>query len=305
MVGSFYWSNKTTWPRCSPEFVFLAGAFNEVGEAMFPGEWTGEEWKALPSPFQSPPNPLVRPMAAELVRRRLEAMPLLPAPRPSSGGLFGNVSRFPSRNLGEPHSAHVLAWAEHQAATEFKRCQDEYLAVTGRRNAVANWLADAGISEEVTTHVLPDGQRGDPVKVKGSQVWGGAGPVWQMVVSRCCLPMAGDNGGVFSCWLFLSRDSLNRALRAFSDQGEQEEAATAGGAVSTAGGISECADWLRSEFEKPETASTRRDEFKAVALERFSGRLTGRGFRTAWERVAPDFPARSKAGRKAGGNRAA
>lgn len=65
--------------------------------------------------------------------------------------------------------------------------------------------------------------------------------------------------------------------------------------VSTAAAIKECASWLSSQFDNPEFPR-KKPEIKALALARYAGRLSGRGFNTAWSSVAP--PDRAKPGRK-------
>lgn len=45
-----FWSNEGGWPVEKPGYVFLARAMKQIGQAMFPGVWTGSEPWADPVP---------------------------------------------------------------------------------------------------------------------------------------------------------------------------------------------------------------------------------------------------------------
>lgn len=67
--------------------------------------------------------------------------------------------------------------------------------------------------------------------------------------------------------------------------------------TSTAGAEKECRDWLAGEFVRDPGKQRPKADFQSAALARFSGRLSARGFKRAWDAVAPDA-GRSKPGRK-------
>ena len=67
--------------------------------------------------------------------------------------------------------------------------------------------------------------------------------------------------------------------------------------TSTAGAETECREWLAGEFVRDTSKQRTRADFQLAALKRFSGRLSARGFKRAWDAVAPDA-GRSKPGRK-------
>lgn len=77
--------------------------------------------------------------------------------------------------------------------------------------------------------------------------------------------------------------------------------------MSTGKGISDCEAWLRRHFEDYRAAKERgeapewigRDDLKRMAVNgEFCGRLSGRGFRSAWSKAVEDFPERKAAGPK-------
>lgn len=43
MLGSKFWANKYDWPFVTPGYTFFPDAFEEIGKALFPEDWTGEE----------------------------------------------------------------------------------------------------------------------------------------------------------------------------------------------------------------------------------------------------------------------
>jgi hypothetical protein len=58
-LGSQFWSHPSAWPRDTPDWIFLARAFQKVGSAMFGQHWTGEETVAK-SELDSDPGPVAR-----------------------------------------------------------------------------------------------------------------------------------------------------------------------------------------------------------------------------------------------------
>jgi hypothetical protein len=39
-----FWSHPDKWPDDPPGHLFLARVVNDIGKAMFPDHWTGQEW---------------------------------------------------------------------------------------------------------------------------------------------------------------------------------------------------------------------------------------------------------------------
>ncbi len=68
--------------------------------------------------------------------------------------------------------------------------------------------------------------------------------------------------------------------------------------TSTGAAMRECTAWLRGMFQDASTASWAKPSFRKAALERFSGRLSGRGFDKVWLDLTKEFPERAQAGAK-------
>jgi hypothetical protein len=66
------------------------------------------------------------------------------------------------------------------------------------------------------------------------------------------------------------------------------------GSAQTA--IAECAQWLRERFAAPDTSRITKPMFKADALQRYHGRLSGRGFLRAWDIAKDSHPERGEPG---------
>lgn len=66
------------------------------------------------------------------------------------------------------------------------------------------------------------------------------------------------------------------------------------GSAQTA--IAECAQWLRERFADPGTSRLTKPIFKADALQRYHGRLSGRGFLRAWDIAKDSHPERGEPG---------
>lgn len=68
--------------------------------------------------------------------------------------------------------------------------------------------------------------------------------------------------------------------------------------MATAAAIRDCEGWLRTKFDEQTTATWAKPQFREKALEEFSGRLSGRGFDSAWRAATSDFPDRARPGAK-------
>lgn len=61
--------------------------------------------------------------------------------------------------------------------------------------------------------------------------------------------------------------------------------------MSTAAAVRECEQWLLGELANPANATMRQPQFKARAVSSiFKGRLSGRGFKTAWAAATQRYP---------------
>lgn len=103
------------------------------------------------------------------------------------------------------------------------------------------------------------------------------------------------------CWLFVHRHNLEENLKALKllskrQVGEMQDSALQ--VQSTVAAVSDCAAWLEGEFGNRSTEGRDKDQFKTIALSKFTGRLSGRGFDTAWRRARATFPGRAKPGPK-------
>jgi hypothetical protein len=127
--------------------------------------------------------------------------------------------------LKEPLAAHVGAWEtelNERAQAELERIQAEHLVLVRRRNAAASWIADAAINDEVETFARPLGGRGNPQRVAGAEVWAVDPPVWASVFQKCRVPMVTE-AGVAECYLFLGRETFERAMAPLLKRSEKRK----------------------------------------------------------------------------------
>lgn len=112
-----------------------------------------------------------------------------------------------------------------------------------------------------------------------------------------------------SHWIFVDKSGFEDAIAdieavALPDSeylADEEGVDQAGNVVahpSKAAALNECATWLVERFDDPRTRAMRKGELKVECLSRFAGRLSARGFETAWQNAASQRPERSKPGRR-------
>lgn len=210
----FNWAFETTWPKVDPQgFVFLARAFHEVGQAIHPGKWEGDEWQPLPNIFVGPPDPRFVPKAAAAWERYTSQLASLPAlPPPPRPGLFGSGALA----LGSSFTETPLppAWQDEPEVVEEREAfMRERMTKGGRRLRAMEWIAEAGLSGDIQTFVRIVGGRGDPLPVPGPAVWDGDDPLWPAIFATCAREMqAIGTNELHLCHIFLGRASLTEAL---------------------------------------------------------------------------------------------
>jgi hypothetical protein len=110
------WLPEYKWPELDPSgFVFLGRAFDEIGAAMFPADWTGREWRSVGG---AEPSHTKRALAVrDEITRRAEAGELATALKASNGSMVDAPRRLWNRgNLDEPFALGTMTLPGHPLA---------------------------------------------------------------------------------------------------------------------------------------------------------------------------------------------
>lgn len=153
-----FWSNEDFWPREDKRFWFIARAFNMIGRALFPDNWTGAEGhtqviRPLPA-MQHLANDWERSVASRIIKDRYPDVE-----QPSEDGrsaltLLGTGLRSASMWFDDSHWLYAReVWTEHLV----KR-QD----IINRRRAVAEWIVDKAHDEKTLRMVVVDKRNSNP-----------------------------------------------------------------------------------------------------------------------------------------------
>lgn len=271
MVLSIWETDPRHWPNVSREYVFLAAAFHEVGEALAGGDWTGRE--ALPV---ATPEADKERMLDGLIR----TSKIQPAANVGHRGAFTHRSPVALPQISAERMAEYIERRKVKIAAELVANEE----IVARRDRVVDWIASRARNGELATFgcwVDGGGLSSFPASVWN--VW----PIWDRLFVFCVSPLAKR------FYIFVSRDDLDRQLRSIRLADAAANAKPSKGAA-----IIECVSWLQAEFAKQERLATTRDQFKKEAIERAGDRLSGRGFRTAWTRAVVQFPERVISGRR-------
>lgn len=116
----------------------------------------------------------------------------------------------------------------------------------------------------------------------------------ESLIAGCYRPHNDTENLVYGYPLFVKRQVWESFVAGLEQEDQPSAAATA---TSTAKAESECRKWLIVEFTADSDKQRTKADFQSAALAKFPGRLSKRGFKRAWDAVAPDAE-RSKPGRK-------
>lgn len=275
---SIWETDRQFWPKASDDFVFLAAAFNEVGERLCGQDWTGRE--AL-----TPPTPDFDAWRKWDNGRRLSRLP----PPPVSLGSYrpgsGPIARHEPPKIDPVEDAKADArWAERVS-----REQETNAALIARRYKAAGWIAERARNGELQTFGIT--RFWEPRPLANSN-WFGSDD-WALFAKCETKLFVSPKAGAITLQIFVSRDGLDKCLARLAMP-------TVAGKVSAE---RQAEAWLREEFAKVETASKAKAAFKADAMDRFDG-LSGEGFGRAWDRATLDHPERRNPGAKSKGHSA-
>src|ERR1035437_10898826 len=85
-LNNMFWNKPEHWPVDTPDYIFLARAFNQIGKAMFGDYWIDHEHLAKDD-WNSDPGPIARRAAVlKETTTRLQSSDLVAGIRPLPGG---------------------------------------------------------------------------------------------------------------------------------------------------------------------------------------------------------------------------
>jgi hypothetical protein len=88
-----FWSKPERWPDDAPDYIFLARAFEKIGNAMFGDYWLGNEHLAK-TDWDSDPGLIARRAAVlQEMAKRLRSGELISATRPIPGGAINDAPK--------------------------------------------------------------------------------------------------------------------------------------------------------------------------------------------------------------------
>ncbi len=284
------------WPKASSQFVFLARAFDEVGKALFPDDWTGKEARSINMPATEKVRELeqqAKNLERHLVSQRVP-LPLTLRWRPS-------FVEHAVKCTKEPYSAHVIAYHLYRGEQRLAQLRidaaaeaEQFAASGARRIHVADWIASRARDDELVTYGLWTGGGRDPVPLSSS-IWN-VQDDWTIFKS-CVVECFGKHPLLqttkFPYFVLLTRESLDEQLSNHTRK-------AVGEVVSLANAQSKARQWLLDQFADEGTKTISKPDFRALALANIPG-LSGEAFKRAWAEAGKEYPERLAKGRKSSG----
>ena len=273
MASQSIWQiDPRLWPKAARQYVFLAAAFQEIGQALCGDEWTGRE--ALP--FPTPLADGQRKVAALLTRAPAPPVNIATRQAPLARGRAVaalNLPKYTPQQMEEIERRRTEALEAERASGE---------AMAARKLRVVDWIAERSRNGELVTFGLLSGR--EPVLL-GPSVWNVAND-WALFETCTVKRWLPGMTGAAEYYLFLTRESLDHCLK--REGGPQVGKITAERKAEA---------WLREQFADSATEGMSKDEFKRSARQRFDA-LSAKAFDRAWGNATAEHPERTRAGAK-------
>jgi hypothetical protein len=198
-----FWRATRSWPLDSLAYSFLARAVDQVGQALYGAQWTGQE----PSTEIMPPLP-----------QQLTVSVSIDDLRRGSSLLIRHHPRFAERNEAEAFDPlnHVMPTAEEWAlAVEISEQQArDCWPAFGRFIRVVGWLSASFNAGEIRTGAR--NFEGGEVRPLEAHIWN-TESIWTRFA--CCQlsaesPFSDQIVQTGGLWIFVENESLARSLRA-------------------------------------------------------------------------------------------
>jgi hypothetical protein len=268
-----------SWPKGNSSNVFLAQALDEVGQVLMPDEWQGDE------PFTWATANLKKLLGdVQAVNFDSIAPKLVPSLNYSPSAWAGHIAHNNECDRkATTAERHVLHYREHQRLVSARKRFADFEIALSRVARAMDWIGALGCEEDgrfVTRGRLITGGAFFPLP---PYVWN-VEHLWANVFARCSVTHR-----TLDCYVFLDRETLDKQIAKLGPPS----------AVGKISAVKQTEQWLADQFRDPRTASTAKAVFKEQALSLFGAKLSGEGFKRAWDNASAEFPERSKPGAKA------
>jgi len=284
MTALEFWASPHTWPHDPHGYVFLARAIEEIGQAMFGQDWTGKEVttehvRGLPHQWQATPGDAS--YARGVLRKLPEFAKQLPKTRTLPPSLNSLADRTRWVVIVRPHDFTGAQWSAAQA--HLRHQQEERAPALQRVSAVQRKIVELCESGKLISAIRP--RAGGDMREVPRAWWNTES--WHNRFTMCQVnpkePFGIGVAGDSFCWIFLTRESLDRYLQRMSPPSTvgREKAA-----------ISELKTMLEANANLP------RDEARKHCQSKF--KIGPRGFQRTWPkaREAAGLPPVAAPGRK-------
>jgi hypothetical protein len=217
MTALEFWARPHAWPRDPHGYIFLARAVEEIGRAIFGADWTGKEVttelvRSLPDQHEASGSDAL--YAHEVLMKLPQHAKQLPKPESLPPSL-NNLARQTRRAvIFRPESFTREQWSAAQAAI---RCQQEERAPAWRRLSTVQLkivtLCESGELKSAVRRTAGGAMRSVSRDCWNTERWYDRFTVCQLNPNKPFgLGFAGDD----YCWIFLTRESLDRYLQKVS-----------------------------------------------------------------------------------------
>ena len=315
------WLDGRKWPRPLQDHMFVLEAIRAFGAAKFGKRWRGREMMAEYPPVALPIFATAMQFYdSELLAREERAWQArkaaVLAEAPMSNLQRWKALYFPSRAQIDSQAADLavvmrenrLAAREKGKAT-FKRDvkkiteQANWARITRaikRRERAEQAFASCCANGQIETVIRP--VLGGAYKVLDPSTWDAERLERRFRTGRINLDDAFSDDLSDNCsgYIFVKTATFEPVVRKLLRKHDTQVTTI----ISKAAAVKECTSWLIEQFKADTVGSMRKAALSNAAKERFSGRLSGKGFETAWSAAAEEFPERRAGGRRRDDHRA-
>jgi hypothetical protein len=214
-INAPFWSDERAWPYDQPGqpgYVFLLRAVQEVGSAMFPGEWTGQEFRGT-QPTELPPWHNANEDDHQRADALLRSHPNEPQSKPVLGDIYSNLRPIVGVRVGVDVDHRPNERYEAARELSCKLLTDAAPGVARFETTIAK-IAEWLRSGELISALRP---------ASGGAMGQSLTPDWwqterwmnRFFVGKTNLRDRFRNslGSPNDEWIFLTRQSLNKCLR--------------------------------------------------------------------------------------------